>query len=59
VAARSKALMIMDLSNTGVVGSNTASDMEVCPRCSVPCCPVYLEDLRFADLQSKESSPNV
>jgi hypothetical protein len=39
----------------GVVGSNPAQGMDVCPRLSVLCCPVYTEALRRADHSSKES----
>jgi hypothetical protein len=39
----------------GIVGSNPAQGMDVCPRLSVLCCPVYVEALRWADHSSKES----
>jgi hypothetical protein len=37
------------------VGSNPAQGMDVCPRFSVFCCPVYVEALRWDDHSSKES----
>jgi hypothetical protein len=40
---------------TGIVGSNPAHDMDVCPHLSVLCCPVQVEALRRADHSSKES----
>jgi hypothetical protein len=46
---------VSDLSNTGIAGSNPARGMDVCPRFSVSCCPVYVEALRRADLPSKDS----
>jgi hypothetical protein len=39
----------------GIVGSNPAQGMDVCPRLSVLCCPVLVEALRRADHSSKES----
>jgi hypothetical protein len=39
----------------GIVGSNPAQGMDVYPRLSVLCCPVYVEALRRADHSSKES----
>jgi hypothetical protein len=39
----------------GIVGSNPAQGMDVCPRLSVLCCPVWVEALRQADHSSKES----
>jgi hypothetical protein len=39
----------------GIVGSNPAQGMDVCPRLSVLCCPVYVQALRRADHSSKES----
>jgi hypothetical protein len=39
----------------GIVCSNPAQGMDVCPRLSVLCCPVYVEALRRADHSSKES----
>jgi hypothetical protein len=39
VAARSKARMVFDRPNTGIVGSNSARGMDVCLRFSVLCCP--------------------
>jgi len=38
VAALSKARTVCDRSNTGIVGSNPAQGMDVCPRFSVLCC---------------------
>jgi len=35
LAARSKVLMFVDGSNTEIVGSNPAQDMDACPRFSV------------------------
>jgi hypothetical protein len=40
---------------SGIVGSNPAQGMDVCPRLSVLCCPVEVEALRWADHASKES----
>jgi hypothetical protein len=39
----------------GIVGSNLAKGVDVCPRLSVLCCPVYVEALRRADHSSKVS----
>jgi hypothetical protein len=39
--------------------SNPARDIGVCPRFSVLCCPVYIEDLGWTDPPSKESYQNV
>jgi hypothetical protein len=39
-ASRSKARTVFDRLNTGIVGSNPARGMEICPRFSVLCCPV-------------------
>jgi hypothetical protein len=44
-----------DRSDTGIVGSNPAQGMAVCPRLSVLCCPVKVEALRGADHSSKVS----
>jgi hypothetical protein len=55
MAAQPKARTIFDRSNTGIVGSNPARGIDVCPRVSVLCCPVSVEDLRLADPPSKES----
>jgi hypothetical protein len=38
--ARSKARTVFGRSNTGIVGSNPARGMDVCPRFSVLCFPV-------------------
>jgi hypothetical protein len=40
MAARSKARVVFDRSNTRIVGSNPARGMAVCPRFSVLCGPV-------------------
>jgi hypothetical protein len=40
MAARSEARTVFNRSNTGIVGSNLALDMDVCPRFSVLYCPV-------------------
>jgi hypothetical protein len=40
VATQSKPRTIFGRSNTGIVGSNSARGMDVCPRFSVLCCPV-------------------
>jgi hypothetical protein len=53
MTARSEARTLFDRSNTGIVGSS------VCPRFSVLCCPVQVENLRRADLPSKESYQNI
>jgi hypothetical protein len=37
-----------------IVGSNPAQGMDVCPRLSVLCYPVWVEALRRADHSSKE-----
>jgi hypothetical protein len=47
----SKASTVFDLSNTGIVASNSLRGMDVCSRFSVLCCPVYVEALRRADPQ--------
>jgi len=39
-ASQSKARTVFDRLNTGIVGSNPARGMDVCPRLSVLCCPV-------------------
>jgi len=46
-------------SKTGIVGSNPARDMEICPRFSVLCCPVKVEALTWANPPFKERSRNV
>jgi hypothetical protein len=46
--------MVMDNSNTGVMGSNSARGMDVCLRFAVLCCPVYVKALRRDDPPSKE-----
>jgi hypothetical protein len=45
----------LDRSDTEIVGLNPAQGMDVRPRLSVLCCPVYVEALRRADHPSKES----
>jgi hypothetical protein len=47
--------MVLYLSNTGIVGSNPARAMDVCPHSSVPCCPVLVEALQWTDPPFKES----
>jgi hypothetical protein len=41
VAERSEERTVFGRSNTGIVGSNPTRGMDVCPRFSVLCCPVY------------------
>jgi hypothetical protein len=55
IAERSKACIVYDRLNIGIAGSNTAWDMDECPRVSVLCCPVSVEALRRADPPAKES----
>jgi hypothetical protein len=55
MAARSKARTAFNRSNTGIMGSNPARSMDVCPRFSVLCSPMYVVALRRADPPSKES----
>jgi hypothetical protein len=40
VAARCSVRTVFNRWNTGIVGSNPARGMDVCPRFSVLCCPV-------------------
>jgi hypothetical protein len=40
MTAQSKARTVFDRSNTGIVGSNPARGMDVCPRFSMLCCSV-------------------
>jgi hypothetical protein len=54
MAARSKALTVFYRWHTGIVGSNPTRGMDVCLS-SVLCCPVYVQALRWADSQAKES----
>jgi hypothetical protein len=54
MAARSKARTVFNHSNTGILDSNPARGMDLCPRFSVLCCPVYVVALRRADPPSKE-----
>jgi hypothetical protein len=42
VAARSEAVGL-DRLDAETVGSNPAEGIDICPRLSVLCCPVYLE----------------
>jgi len=48
---------VLYLSITGIVGSIPVLGIDVCPRLSVWCCPVYQieETLRWVDLPSKET----
>jgi len=55
VAARSKARTVFNRSNSGIVVSNPARAMDVCPCLRVLCCSVWVEALRRADPPSKES----
>jgi hypothetical protein len=55
MAAWSESRTVFDRLNIGIVGSNPARGMDVCPRFSVLCCPVYVEALCRADPPSKES----
>jgi hypothetical protein len=55
VVARSKARTVFGLSNIGIAGSNPTRGMDVCPRFSVLCYPVYVAALRRANPPSKES----
>jgi hypothetical protein len=57
VAVQSKARMVLDHSNTAIVGSNPARDMDVCPRfffCAALC---NEEALRWADPPHHEVLP--
>jgi predicted secreted protein len=45
----------LDRLDTGIVGSNPAQGMNVCPLLSACCCPLQVEALRRADHSSKES----
>jgi hypothetical protein len=51
--------MVLDRSNIGTVGSNSARRMDVCPRLSVLCCSVWVEALQWAETPSKEPYENV
>jgi hypothetical protein len=55
MAERSKACTVYDRSNIRMAGSNSTSDMDMCPRVSALWCPVSVEALRRADPPSKES----
>jgi hypothetical protein len=55
MVTQSEAHIVFGHWNTGIVGSNPARDMDVCPHFSVLCCPVYVETLHWADPLSKES----
>jgi len=55
LAARWEARTVFDRPKTGIAGSNTAWRMDVCPRFSVMCSPVWVEALRRADPSSEES----
>jgi hypothetical protein len=37
-----EARTVFGRSNTGIVGSNPTRGMDVCPRLSVSCCPVWV-----------------
>jgi hypothetical protein len=52
---RGRASVGLDRSDSGIVGSNPAQNMDVCLRLSVLCCSVLVKDLRWADYSSKES----
>jgi len=51
--------MVLDRSNIGIVGSNTARDMDVCLRFLLLRLPVQAEALQWADPPSKESYQNL
>jgi hypothetical protein len=55
MAARSKARTVFGRSNIGIMGCNPAQGIDMYPRFSVLCCPVYVVALRLADPPSKES----
>jgi len=55
MAAQSKAREVFNHSKTVIVVSNPARGMDVCPRFSVLCCPVWVVALRRADPPSKAS----
>jgi hypothetical protein len=55
LAARSEARTDFDRSNTGIVSSNPARGMDMCPRLSVLCSLVYVVVLQRADPPSRES----
>jgi hypothetical protein len=45
----------LDRWDTGILGSNPAQGVDVCPRLSVLCCPVQEEALRQTNHLCKES----
>jgi len=47
--------VVLDRSNTTIVGSNPSRGIDVCMRFSLLCCPVRVKTLRWADPPSKES----
>jgi hypothetical protein len=53
--SRSKAWTVFARSITGIMGSNSTWDMDVCVRLFCLCCSVYVAALRRADPPSKES----
>jgi hypothetical protein len=55
----SKARIVFDSSNTDIVDSNPARGIDVCPRFSLLYCPLQVQALWWAFLQSKESYQNV
>jgi len=52
VTAQSKLPLVLDRSNTGILGSNLAPGMAASSCCSVLCCPMQTEALRWADAPS-------
>jgi hypothetical protein len=59
MAPRSQARTVFNRSNTGIVSSNPARDMDVRPCFSVLCCPVWVEALRRDDPPVQGVLPNV
>jgi hypothetical protein len=55
MAAWSKVGTVFNRTNTGIVASNPTRGMDMCPRFSVLCFPVYVVASRRADPPSKES----
>jgi hypothetical protein len=53
MAGQSKARTVLNRSNTGILVSNPARGMDVCPHFSVLCGPVKVVALRRADPPSK------
>jgi hypothetical protein len=58
MAAQSKARIIFNRTNTGIVGSNLARGIDVCPRFSALCCLVQVVALRRADPLFQGILPN-